>query len=148
MGICPLYFEVEGICGKQDSDLYQTIFLRPLLLIPDLLWVNIPDKEKKLCVKIPEVFILPLKRSHTGFWPGLIPRQFHFTGNSEVYSPKGPGLAKLSTPWFCLLIFTEISLLLFSEYEIRKSTVVMVVQILKTEAGSMNSRNKAIVAEI
>lgn len=38
---------------KQDSGLYQAISLSSLLLILDLLWVNILQKEAKLFVKIP-----------------------------------------------------------------------------------------------
>lgn len=38
---------------KQDSDLYQTIFLSSLLLILDPLCVNVLQKEAKLFVKIP-----------------------------------------------------------------------------------------------
>lgn len=85
------------------------------------------------------------------FLTGLIPgKQFHSTGNSEVYPPKGPGLAKVCIPWYCLLILAEISLLLFREHKVRRRMVVIVVYILKIEAGSMNSRNKnkAIAAEI
>lgn len=136
---------------KQDSDLYQAIFLRSRLLILGLLWVNVLQKEAKLFVKIPSSVCTTLSETSCGFLDWLSPwQQFHSTGESEVYPPKGPGLAKVCIPWFCLLIFTEISLLLFREHKVRRRTVVIVVYILKIEAGSMNSRNKneAIAAEI
>lgn len=48
-----------------------------------------------------------------------------------------------------MLILAEAFLLLFREYEVRRSTVVMVVEILKIGVDSRNSRNrnKVIVAE-
>lgn len=147
----PCALRYKAFCGITRFLSLQGLFLRCLsFLILDLLWVTCPHKEDKLFAKIHWSVCVTFWEKSCGFiawhdhWG-----HFCFTGNSKVYSPRGPGLAKVSISQFCVLILAEAFLLLFREYEVRRSTVVMVVEILKIGVDSRNSRNrnKVIVAE-